>query len=81
MSPSTAPRFVRSLPLLAGLVGCGGELPGSYFEVTLETASDEGGNLKDTCSADGAATRETYTYRVVTDGPHPVERLRDKPRS
>ncbi len=52
----------RTAALLLGLVGCSAkDLPGEYFDITVESTSDE-------CNDPKVVDKETFTYRLVVEG-------------
>lgn len=53
---------VRTLALVLGLAGCASkDLPGDYFDLTVESTTDE-------CNDPKVVDKETFTYRLVVDG-------------
>ncbi|MCB9679902.1 MAG: hypothetical protein H6733_00395 [Alphaproteobacteria bacterium] len=54
------------LPMIGGCAG--GELPGYYYELTLETSQNASGGLKDECNDPPVASKEVYEYRLVLSG-------------
>lgn len=53
---------LRHVVLALGLVGCAeGDLPGQYFDLTLESGNDE-------CNDPKVVDKEKFTYRLVLEG-------------